>query len=450
MALFVGVSAVSGNGDSQLEPRQKILIFGASGAIGKQLVREVTSKHGAQSVIAVLRKTPLPQTLTHGDNGEELVTCEFGVDLRDQESVEHVVAKHASTITAVWNLAAPLSVETEADPQVAEDVTVGGFTRVITAMDKADLLGSTRLLFSDSIGSFGGAAPRTHAQASWLVHNPAQDPGSEYGRQKRRIRELMKASKYDTRWAVIPGVLHDDASWGDGTTEYALEALKSFSEALTTTTTTTTAAMRRRIARDDKTSGGGDGLDGSEDGAKEGGGHGHSRGKVAAAAAAAAGVLPRSVYKCPLPASSQLPMVWVSDLVLGLVALMDAPREHLREPEAGYTLAGFSFSPRDLELSLSRHHHSPPLSLSSPPLWRMECESGHDGGSNPAAAFAELWPDSISAVEALRDFGWRARKVPDLESAVALILAAHAERHLQRRHASNNHRDGASDGKEEL
>jgi hypothetical protein len=29
----------------------------------------------------------------------------------------------------------------------------------------------------------------------------------------------MAASVYDTRWAVIPGVLHDDPAWGDGTTE---------------------------------------------------------------------------------------------------------------------------------------------------------------------------------------------------------------------------------------
>ena len=35
---------------------------------------------------------------------------------------------------------------------------------------------------------------------------------------------------WDTRWAVIPGVLHGDESWGGGTTEYALEALQAASK----------------------------------------------------------------------------------------------------------------------------------------------------------------------------------------------------------------------------
>ena len=97
--------------------------------------------------------------------------------------------------------------------------------RLIAAMDKAKLPASTRLLFSDSIGSFGGDAPRVGASAQWLVKNPTQDPGSAYGVQKRGCRELLRASKYDTRFAVIPGVLHNAPNWGAGTTEYALDAI---------------------------------------------------------------------------------------------------------------------------------------------------------------------------------------------------------------------------------
>jgi NAD(P)-dependent dehydrogenase (short-subunit alcohol dehydrogenase family) len=128
MGLFTVPSAVAESSGDPPPPqpphpkeRNTVLIFGASGAIGKQLVHAVTAKHGAGSVVAALRKTPLPPSLTHHhgqSNNEELVAVELGVDLRDAESVERVVAKHASQIRAVWNLAAPLSVETEADPQV--------------------------------------------------------------------------------------------------------------------------------------------------------------------------------------------------------------------------------------------------------------------------------------------------------------------------------------------
>merc|ERR1712048_678469 len=87
-----------------------------------------------------------------------------------------------------------------------------------------------KLMFTDSIGSFGGDSPRDEVLASWLVANPTQDPGSDYGKQKRACRELMKKyadeHEIDTRWAVLPGVLHTNADWGNGTTEYALDCIK--------------------------------------------------------------------------------------------------------------------------------------------------------------------------------------------------------------------------------
>jgi threonine 3-dehydrogenase len=92
-------------------------------------------------------------------------------------------------------------------------------------MDKANMSESTRICFSDSIGSYGRSAPRKEASADWLVQNPNQDPGSDYGKQKREIRGLLKKSKYDTRWAIIPGVLNSDEKWGAGTTEYALDMI---------------------------------------------------------------------------------------------------------------------------------------------------------------------------------------------------------------------------------
>ncbi|KAH8084965.1 L-threonine 3-dehydrogenase [Aureococcus anophagefferens] len=77
----------------------------------------------------------------------------------------------------------PTSRSRPRDPSVARDVTVGGMERLLRAMkEESD---ATRMLFSDSIGSFGGAAPREDATARWLAEHPEQDPGSDYGRQKR-------------------------------------------------------------------------------------------------------------------------------------------------------------------------------------------------------------------------------------------------------------------------
>jgi len=96
--------------------------------------------------------------------------------------VDALIQKYSQDVGVVWNLAAPLSVETANDPSVAEDVTVKGFERLIKAMDKANMPAETKICFSDSIGSYGRSAPRNEATADWLVENPTQDPGSDYGK----------------------------------------------------------------------------------------------------------------------------------------------------------------------------------------------------------------------------------------------------------------------------
>ena len=155
----------------------------------------------------------------------ELGTCVGSVDVCDAR-LRALFREHADERTTVWNLAAPLSVETAMDPAVAEAVTVGGMRNVLAAMGE---VGARRICFTDSIGSFGAEAPRRGATARWLTENPGQDPGSDYGQQKRRCRELMAefARDYggDSRFAVLPGVLHSNSVWGNGTTEYALDAL---------------------------------------------------------------------------------------------------------------------------------------------------------------------------------------------------------------------------------
>ena len=320
-----------------------VLVIGGAGAIGKRLIAALLARGGAGSVVAALRSTPLPAALA------ARAVCEFGVDVRDEASLARLLAKHAPCIGWVWNLAAPLSVETAADPAVARDVTVGGLERLLRAMRGAGL---SRVCFSDSIGSFGAAAPRERAPAAWLAAHPAQDPGSDYGAQKRECRALLsrysREHGFDARWAVIPGVLHTDEQWGAGTTEYALDAM------------------------------------------------------LCAARGAP--------FASPVPRGAVLPMIFADDLVEGLLRLMDAERAALREPEAGYALAGFSFSAEELfELLRGRF----PAFEASEAL-------------TPAAAFAELWPNSISAEEAQRDLGFVAKT--GFLGAVEAILAAHAAR----------------------
>ena len=196
---------------------ETILIIGASGAIGKSLTKKLLAK--GHHVVAGLRRTPLPPSLS----SHPLLTESFGVNCQDNDSIDKVFRENPR-IGIVWNLAAPLSVETANDPTKAFDVVVNGMERILNAARKYNV---GRVLFSDSIGSYGYESPR-NVGARWLVENPTQDPGSDYGRQKRLCRNLMRdfvlesPSKRSSRFAVIPGVLHTDPTWGAGTTEYAL------------------------------------------------------------------------------------------------------------------------------------------------------------------------------------------------------------------------------------
>jgi len=200
-----------------------------------------------------------------------------------------------------------------------------------------------------------------------LVEHPLQDPGSEYGRQKRLCRELMfefaRDQNFDIRWAIVPGVIHDEMSWGDGTTEYALDAIR--------------AAVQSE------------------------GSHNQS-------------------FPCPIHPDTRLPMIFMPDLIRGLLALQLAPGSHLKEPTNGYCISGFSFTARELFKYLkdrfprfSWHHHHGLSNLKAP---------------QGAALFADLWPNSLSGHAAKRDLGY----TPQTGFALALDTIIDAHYHHER------------------
>lgn len=277
----------------------KVVVFGAAGVVGQHLCRGLVD-HG-DSVVCALRRTKLPPKLEE----EELLTSETGVDITNRKAVHSFLSRHAKGLDCVWALAAPLSVDTERDPAFAERVVIDGLEHVLSSLLDLGLASSVRVCFSDSIGSLGVGSPRRDASARWLTSAEGRkhDSGSEYGRLKARCRGMLeKYSKnhgMDTRWAIIPGVLHDAASWGAGTTEYALEAMLHAAE-----------------------------LRASADGTSSA----------------------RQPYKCPVPLDKALPFIWARDLAQGLVRLQSVDRAVIDAAgsSGGYALAGFSFTAREL------------------------------------------------------------------------------------------------------
>jgi nucleoside-diphosphate-sugar epimerase len=289
----------------------------------------------------------------------DLGTTVGGIDVCDADALNELFQEHADENTTVWNLAAPLSVETAMDPAVAEAVTVGGMGKVLDAMSK---VGARRICFTDSIGSFGSEAPRRGATARWLTENPGQDPGSDYGRQKRGCRELMESFARDhggdPRFAVLPGVLHSEPIWGNGTTEYALDAIL--------------AAPHQETRH---------------------------------------GLPTVGPYVCPVDPDVRMPMVFVDDLMRGLIALQEADEQLLTEPQHGYCVPGLSFTPNELFAEIRKHH----------PGFEFTVDLNENMNN-----FAHLWPDELSTIEPLRDLGY----APEvgLSNMVSKVLASHEKR----------------------
>lgn len=334
------------------------LIIGAAGAVGKRLCAALAAR--GTRVIASDRMSVLPSSLVKAVGNVDGVTV-GNIDVCDPNALKQLFKDHADENTTVWNLAAPLSVETALDPKVAEAVTIGGMGNVLEAMKT---VGSRRICFTDSIGSFGSSAPRKGATARWLTENPTQDPGSDYGLQKRGCRELMQtfAEEHggDPRFAVLPGVLHSEPIWGNGTTEYALDALLCAP-------------------------------------------HQQSKHRLPT----------MNAYICPIDPDVRMPMIYVDDLMKGLIALQEADESVLTEPQGGYAIPGLSFTPNELFAEIRKHH--PGFG------YRVELNSNMN-------KFANLWPDELSTVEAERDLGYSPSV--GLEAMVANVLASHEERNM--------------------
>ena len=51
-------------------------------------------------------------------------------------------------------------------------------------------------------------------------------------------------------------------------------------------------------------------------------------------------------FACPVPYEAALPMIIADDLIVGLLALQDAEKSALTEPECGYAMSGHVWEPK--------------------------------------------------------------------------------------------------------
>lgn len=184
-----------------------ILVTGAGGQIGTDLVEELRGRYGPDQVVA--------SDLRRSDS-VELGHLFETLDVTDASRLEHLVTDHR--VTSVYHLASLLSATGEDRPGLCWHVNVDGLRNVLEAARKHRL----RVFWPSSIAVFGPRTPKRGAAQAAI-----EDPSTMYGITKVAGELLCRyyALKFgvDVRSLRLPGIISYTAPPGGGTTDYAVE-----------------------------------------------------------------------------------------------------------------------------------------------------------------------------------------------------------------------------------
>jgi nucleoside-diphosphate-sugar epimerase len=189
---------------------ERILIIGANGQIGSELVTALGHKHGADNVVAA-------DIGAHNKFGAGRYTQ---LDVLDRARVAELVAEEG--ITQVYHLAALLSATGEQTPLKAWSLNMDGLLNILEIARERIAAGRLlRVFWPSSIAAFGPNTPREHTPQYAVM-----DPTTIYGISKlagERLCEYYHA-RYgaDVRSIRYPGIISYKSPPGGGTTDYAI------------------------------------------------------------------------------------------------------------------------------------------------------------------------------------------------------------------------------------
>jgi nucleoside-diphosphate-sugar epimerase len=189
---------------------ERILIIGANGQIGSELVAELAHKHGADNVIA-------SDIGTDNLYGAARYTQ---LDVLDKDRVAQLVADEG--ITQVYQLAALLSATGEKAPLKAWTLNMDGLLNILEiARERGEAGKPLKVFWPSSIAAFGPNTPSENTPQYTVM-----DPTTIYGISKLAGERLCEYyhTKYgvDVRSIRYPGIISFKSPPGGGTTDYAI------------------------------------------------------------------------------------------------------------------------------------------------------------------------------------------------------------------------------------
>jgi nucleoside-diphosphate-sugar epimerase len=187
--------------------KTRVLVTGASGQIGSELVPLLKEKYGDDHVFPTVFPPETARNLPwHADV----------LDAADMAALTSALKQ--AGINTVYHLGGILSAHGEQDPQLAWKVNVQGLKNVL---DASRALGVSKVFWPSSIAVFGPDARKT-----MTPQGSALNPTTIYGLTK--VTGELLCSYYflkyglDARCLRYPGIVSSETLPGGGTTDYAV------------------------------------------------------------------------------------------------------------------------------------------------------------------------------------------------------------------------------------
>lgn len=196
---------------------KKILVTGALGQIGSELVMYLRNIYGSDNVIATDIKTMKDNQVVDSGPFELL-------DIQNVNAIAEIAKKY--NVDTIIHLAALLSAVAEAKPVTAWEINMGGLFNTLEVAREL----KCSFFTPSSIGAFGPSTPKTNTPQDTI-----QRPQTMYGVTKVSGELLCdyyyKKFGVNTRGVRFPGLISYVTPPGGGTTDYAVdiyyEALKN-------------------------------------------------------------------------------------------------------------------------------------------------------------------------------------------------------------------------------
>lgn len=187
---------------------KNILVVGAGGQIGSELVSFLRNRYGANHVVAADIDESKCKNLSDGPFEK--------LDVTDGNRFSEIVKKHKTD--TIYNLVALLSATGEKNPQLAWDINMGALVNSLNiAKDN-----QCAVFTPSSIGAFGPSTPMDNTPQDTIMQ-----PNTIYGVCK--VSGELLSNYYHSRFGVdtrsvrFPGIISNVTMPGGGTTDYAVE-----------------------------------------------------------------------------------------------------------------------------------------------------------------------------------------------------------------------------------